>query len=252
LRFFKGIEIEEDVSLKNGSAYELLKGLPDDSFDCCVTDPPWGIEIQKSGSARSNDYTEFKDSADLWEKFLKEALPELFRVLKEGSHMWLFYGPEFYQDTRDALEKVGFDVRYVPCIWVKEKPSYTDTEYKPMPCYESFFFCVRRKDKTLAPRRLSEATADVFSYSRPVSGRIHKTEKPVELIKRLISLSTQKGDRIIDPFAGSAVTLCAAALTQRKALGYELDKDMYEAANGKLQALKVDIDSEEGVEASIL
>lgn len=244
----QGIEIQEDVELRHGNAYEELKKLPDESFDCCITDPPWGIEIQKSGSARSNDYTEFKDTKDVWDKFLKEGIPELFRVLKEGAHLWLFFGPEFYMQTRDALEDAGFDPRYVPCIWIKEKPNYTDVEYKPMPQYEMFFYAVRRKDKELTPRRLNEATSDIFNYPRSVEGRIHKTEKPVELIKRLLSLSTNEGDKILDPFAGSGSTLNAAFRLKRKALGFELDKGMYEAAAGKLQALKVELDFEESDE----
>src|SRR5512139_917719 len=85
-----GVEVEEDVQLKHGDAYKLLKKLPDESCDCCITDPPWGIEVQKAGSARANEYIEFKDTADVWQKFLKEGIPELFRVLKEGSHMWIF------------------------------------------------------------------------------------------------------------------------------------------------------------------
>jgi DNA modification methylase len=235
-----GVAIEEDVELKSGSAYDLLKTLPDESFDCIITDPPWGIEIEKSGSARSNDYIEFKDTSDVWKEFLTEGVPELFRVLKEGCHLWLFYGPEFYQETRDTLIKAGFDVRFVPCIWVKEKPNYTDTEYKPMPQYESFFYAVRRKNPELTPRRLNEATSDVFNYPRTTIARIHRTEKPIELIKRLLSLSTNKGDKVLDPFAGSAAVLCASFLTRRKALGFEKDKDMFEIAQGRLQTLKMD------------
>ncbi len=236
----QGIEIKEDVDLQNVDAYAALKLLPDESFDCCITDPPWGIEVQDAGSARSNEYTMFKDTPDLWRRFLKEGLPEIFRVLKEGSHLWLFFGPEFLKETRDALENVGFDVRYVPCIWIKEKPNFTDWEYKPMPQYEMLFFAVRRRDKNLTPRRLTEATSDCFVYQRSASGRIHRTEKPVDLIKRLITLSTDEANKVLDPFAGSASTLCACFLTRRKALGFELDKELYEMAQGRLQALKVE------------
>jgi DNA modification methylase len=243
-----GIEIEEAVTLKQGDAYVMLKTLADESFNCCVTDPPWGIDIQDSSTARSNDYIMFKDTADLWIKFLKEGLPEIFRVLKEGSHLWLFFGPEFYKETRDALELVGFDVRYIPCVWTKEKPNYTDFEYKPMPQYESFFFAIRRKNKEVAPHRLTEATSDVFVYSRSTVSRIHRTEKPIDLIKRLITLSTDSGDSVLDPFAGSASTLCAAFMSGRRALGFELDQGMYDAANGRLQALKVTGTGEEADE----
>jgi site-specific DNA-methyltransferase (adenine-specific) len=235
-----GIEIEDDVCIKNKDAYIALKELPDESFDLCITDPPWGIEVEKAGSARSIDYEKFKDSKDVWMRFLKDGLPEIFRILKEGSHFWLFFGPENYQKTRDRMEEVGFDVRYVPCIWIKEKPNYTDTEFKPMPGYEMFFYSVRRKDKEKAPRRLNEATSDCFNYPRNTVGRIHRTEKPVELLKRLIGLSSSEDDRVLDPFAGSGSTLAAALLLQRKALGFELDPKMHEMASGRLQALIVE------------
>lgn len=60
-----------------------------------------------------------------------------------------------------------------------------------------------------------------------VSEKIHPTQKPVELLKTLISIFTDVGDVVIDPVAGSGSTLVAALELKRKAYGFEIKKDFY-------------------------
>jgi len=60
--------------------------------------------------------------------------------------------------------------------------------------------------------------------------KIHPTQKPVDLLKRLIELFTDKGDVVIDPVAGSGSTLVAAIELDRKAYGFEIKKNFYKDA----------------------
>lgn len=55
--------------------------------------------------------------------------------------------------------------------------------------------------------------------------KIHPTQKPVLLLRRLIEIFTDKGDTVIDPVAGSGTTLLAAAQCGRRAYGFEIKKD---------------------------
>lgn len=64
--------------------------------------------------------------------------------------------------------------------------------------------------------------------------KIHPTQKPVELLKRLIELFTDPGDVVIDPVAGSGATLIAAERTGRKAYGFEIKKEFWMKANAWL------------------
>lgn len=66
------------------------------------------------------------------------------------------------------------------------------------------------------------------------SEKIHPTQKPVELLKRLIELFTDPGDVVIDPVAGSGSTLIAAERLGRKAYGFEIKKDFWMKANAWL------------------
>lgn len=60
--------------------------------------------------------------------------------------------------------------------------------------------------------------------------KIHPTQKPVELLERLIKIFTDEGDVVIDPCAGSGSTLLAAQNVNRKAYGFEIKKDFYKEA----------------------
>ena len=64
--------------------------------------------------------------------------------------------------------------------------------------------------------------------------KIHPTQKPVNLLKQLISIFTDEGDVVIDPCAGSGTTLRAAAELGRNSYGFEIDKRFYIAAKDKM------------------
>ena len=63
----------------------------------------------------------------------------------------------------------------------------------------------------------------------------HATVKPVKLMSYLITLGSQKGDIILDPFLGSGTTAIAAVLTDRKYLGMEINKEYYDIAIQRLK-----------------
>jgi site-specific DNA-methyltransferase (adenine-specific) len=68
--------------------------------------------------------------------------------------------------------------------------------------------------------------------------KIHPTQKPVELLEKLISIFTDEGDVVIDPVAGSGSTLIAAENLNRKAYGFEIKKEFYTLANKWLNEVK--------------
>lgn len=70
------------------------------------------------------------------------------------------------------------------------------------------------------------------------SEKIHPTQKPIELLKTLISIFTDEGDVVIDPVAGSGSTVVAAELLNRKGYGFEIKKDFCQKANAWLDETK--------------
>lgn len=64
--------------------------------------------------------------------------------------------------------------------------------------------------------------------------KIHPTQKPVKLLKKLIDIFTDPGDVVIDPVAGSGSTLRAAAEMRRNSYGFEIDRNFYREAKEKM------------------
>ncbi|MGY6541712.1 DNA methyltransferase, partial [Vibrio parahaemolyticus] len=68
--------------------------------------------------------------------------------------------------------------------------------------------------------------------------KIHPTQKPIGLLKKLIEIFTDEGDVVIDPCAGSGSTLVAATELNRKAFGFEIDRKIYANANQFVMKMK--------------
>jgi site-specific DNA-methyltransferase (adenine-specific) len=67
------------------------------------------------------------------------------------------------------------------------------------------------------------------------SEKIHPTQKPVELMKKLIKIFTDEGDVVIDPCAGSGSTIVAAIECDRNSYGFEIKKDFYKDAYNRIE-----------------
>lgn len=80
--------------------------------------------------------------------------------------------------------------------------------------------------------------------------KIHPTQKPVNILKRLVEIFTDEGDVVIDPVAGSGTTLRACAELGRSCYGFEIVKDFYNNANEKMLA-NIRIDIERGCQDDI-
>lgn len=85
-------------------------------------------------------------------------------------------------------------------------------------------------------RNGGEMVFDWFPWERDCKEipKIHSTQKPLKVLKRLISIFTDPGDVVIDPCAGSGSTLRAAYELGRSCYGFEIDRDMYKQATEKM------------------
>jgi DNA modification methylase len=92
-------------SVEHANALEFLRGLPPDSIDALVTDPPSGIEFM------GNDWDSDKGGRDEWIAWLAEIMREALRVLKPGAHGFVWAIPKTSHRTGMALDLAGFEIR---------------------------------------------------------------------------------------------------------------------------------------------
>jgi len=202
-----------------------------DSVDCVLTDPPYGVDVDLSGTLGSRNVEHagdlendgYEEAVDLWEA----VVPELKRVLRDDGHLYAFASWKTYDDFRDALEQAGFEV--VNClVWLKSTPNNQTTfgsggvRYG----YQHEFVLYAVHDISAA-RPLDRTLSDVILHKHSSEGNEHPTEKPVGLLETLLEQSTDPEACVLDPFIGSGSTAVAAVQNERDCIGFEIDEENY-------------------------
>jgi len=199
-----------------GNCIEEMAKMEAESIDLIIADPPFGIELEKAQQFK--DQKVYEDDHFIIFDMLDKAIPEMFRILKNDRHGFLFCGIQYAMKVRDMLIKYGFECHPLPLIWDKESGSYPAQGVTFVHSYEAFLHFMKGR------RPLNGSPRDIFPIKRvPPQKKIHPTEKPTELIRELINLTTLPGEVVLDPFAGSGSTLVAARETNRQGIGIELD-----------------------------
>ena len=205
-----------------GDSLEILKTLDSKSIDMVLTDIPYGEVNRPSNGLRELD----KGKADIVDFSLDELLSQLVRVTK-GS-IYIFCGTEQVSDIRKFLVANGLSTRLL--IWEKTNPSPMNGDKIWLSGIEC---CVYGKFSGAIFNAHCKNT--VLRY--PVcSGkkRIHKTQKPLELFKYLIEVSSNPGDTILDPFSGSGTTAVACQQLDREYICIEKDEESYHNAEERI------------------
>lgn len=212
--------------LLEGDARVLLTTLPDEHFPVILTDPPYGIGVDKAGSQVQGQH-HYDDSAEKLEELLEVFPEELYRVATENAHLYWFCDLQWMDQISTRLADAGWEVDTYPIIWNKNGRGIApDTNRRPRRTYELILYA-RKGD-----RPLLKLAADVITVS-PGSD-LQQAEKPVELLTELLSRSAQPGDNILDPCAGSGSIFLAASKAGCKATGIELDPTRANLAKTRL------------------
>ena len=213
----------------HGDCIEVLSGLPESSVDLVLTDPPYGIDFnsnwstdtayRKANKSVDGILNDGKDNSG----FLSDVIDELSRVMKDDSHIYWFTRWDKVPEQLPLLERY-FNVKNA-IIWKKNNWSMGDLQGAYAGQYEVILFAHKGR------RILNEVDGkrrhpDILSYDRIPSTRLrHSHEKPEELIEFLMRKSSDVGEVVLDPFAGSGTTAAVAKRLGRDFITIELDED---------------------------
>ena len=197
-----------------GDCLEIMPTLPDKSIDMILCDPPYGMKYQSSRRTATPQFNKIEndDAMDWVPLFLKEC----FRVLKDDSHAYVFCNDYAISDFRRAFEVAGFKAKRT-LVWVKN--NHTSGDLLGDYGNKTEFIIYAQKG-----RRLLRGGRDtnVLLFNRVAQLR-HPTQKPVDLCEYLICKSSNEGDTVLDPFAGSGTTGVACIKTRREFILIEKD-----------------------------
>ena len=213
--------------LINGDCFEILRSMPDESIDCVITDPPYGVNF------RSNRRQE-KFEVIQNDNFLDWILPtykEIYRVLKKDSLCISFYGWPQVDVFLGCFKAVGFTPKS-HLVFIK---NVFGLGHWTRGQHESAFLLAKGN-----PKKTNDAKSDVIEYcnswNREVD-QIHPTQKPTETMIALVDRFTSPNETILDPFMGSGTTGVAALEMGRNFIGIEIDKKYFNIAQKRIKAV---------------
>lgn len=238
--------------LYHGDSLALMASLPAESVDCIWTDPPYNLSNDGitcvSGRMVKVNKGEWDRSqgVDIDHHINKTWLAACYRLLKPTGTIWVTGTMHVYPSVGFAMQQLGFRILN-DIIW--EKPA-------PPPnlgcrCFthstELIFWATKARKgkdhytfnyKTMKAENGDKQMKNVWKM--PAAGKDekrygkHPTQKPVELVTRCLRASTNPGDLVFDPFAGSSTTGLAALALDRRFIGCEANENYIELSIKRL------------------
>lgn len=219
----------------NKDCMEVLKSLPNDSIDLIATDPPYPVSSRGSaGSSGGMLQKKINRSGMVFSHNsidCEEYAPEFYRVLKDGSHLYVMTNHINLIHMLNTFTNCGFHF-IKSLIWDKGN-KIMGQFYMSQFEYILFF----RKGRGVKINNCG--TSDIISIpnikmKKDNGENYHDTEKPTELMRILIENSTKEGDIVFEPFMGVGSTVVAAKNSNRKYIGCELDKEYFKVCENRL------------------
>ena len=228
-----------------GDCRELIKKLPDKSVNLVVTSPPYNI---------SKKYGKYKDnvSLDEWKSLINEITKEIYRVLKDDGSFFLNLSQIPYGSHKEILPLpfLAYEIIKENNFYLRNMITWTfngmqNCTNRLSGRYENILWCVKdlenyvfnlddiripyitQKDKRLTGKGRNPTDVWYFdivnNMKKKKLGLTHPTVYPIEMIERIIKMSSNEGDVVLDPFVGSGTTLVASSRLNRNGIGFELD-----------------------------
>ncbi|WP_235837824.1 DNA-methyltransferase [Chitinasiproducens palmae] len=250
----------ERLSLRNRDFVADVGALPPKSVDLIIADPPYGL-----GKDYGNDSD--KLAADAHLAWTRDWLDAARATLKDTGSLYIFcswqFSPEIFSFLKSRMTMVN------EIIWDRRVPSMGGTTRRFTSVHDNIgLFAVSKKyyfdldpvrvpydaaTKKARSRKLFEGSKwlemgynpkDLWSVSRlhrQHAERVdHPTQKPLEIIERMVLASCPRDGVVLDPFMGSGTTAVACAKHGRRFIGYEINPAYCAIARERLSEASID------------
>lgn len=255
-----------------GDSIEEMSQMQPDSVDLIFADPPYWMRTE--GVLTRVEGTEYDGCDDTWDKFAcleeyeeftEKWLSACYRILKPNGSIWVIGGMQCIYTIGSIMQKLGFwlinDV-----IWHKKNPTPNFMGTRLNNSHETLIWATKSKKAkyTFNYKTAKELNVDTVSendYSKGIrkqmgsvwrfsvcSGserlkdengeKLHSTQKPLEMLERIIAISSKKGDIVLDPFGGTMTTGAAAKKLGRSYIMIERDERYCKFGHERLNSVQ--------------
>jgi len=237
----------------HGDSLQVLRSFPDNCMDVCFADPPFNL---------SKKYNAYKDRKELDEYLFwcEEWIREMVRVTKPTGSIFVHNIPKWLTHYATILNKMAYfrhwiswdamsaplgrtllPAHYGILFYTKAPKGYKFYEvrapHKRCRLCGEFLKDYGGKKDQMHPfgNLVSDVWTDIHRIRHDVRRDEHPCQLPIHLLERVILMSTDEGDVVLDPFLGTGTTAIAAKTLGRHYIGIELDELYVKIAQHKLE-----------------
>lgn len=247
-----------------GDCFELIKQIDDESVDLIVCDGPYGVT--NNGWDRIEDIQKYNSN-----------LIKLFsRVLKEGGALYLFGKPDcidfidyrpyltlnskivWYQPSRLGQGRTNYTNNYDVIVYFSKGkaktynldhirvPQLVELEHRKR-C-EKVPSVVNGKFPKTKFNEMGKNPGDVWGDIKQLTYKskelisrdfLNTIQKPIKLIERIVKASSNEGDLILDPFAGTGTTFVVCRELERNFIGFEINPNLVDICNRRIEEVEL-------------
>jgi DNA modification methylase len=221
------------IDLRLGDCLEVMKSIPDNSVDLCLTDPPYNIARDNNFSTMGRagiDFGEWDKGFDLF-----SYIDQVSRIIKKNGSFVVFNDWKNLGAIADYAEKQGFDTKDMIRL-EKSNPMPRNRDRRYITDYECAIWFVKKGAKWTFNRQDSKYQRPKFVAS--IESGLHPTQKNLSLMENLVKIHSNQGDTVIDPFMGSGTTGLACKNLDRSFIGIEQDVNYFEIAKNRIESCK--------------
>lgn len=239
--------------IMQGDCLKLLKKLPDNSVDITFADPPFNLK---------KSYNSYKDSLKLQEylNWCEEWITEMVRITKPTGSIflhnipkWLTYYASFLNKQADFKHWISWDAPTAP-MGKSLQPGHYGILFYAKDAKQLKYYEIRHPHKRTRKERIlakdyggkkfmlhpfgplvSDVWTDIHRIKHNKFRDEHPCQLPIHLLERIILMSTDEGDIVLDPFIGTGTTAIAAKRLGRQYIGFDIDEQYVKITQQKLE-----------------
>ncbi len=235
----------ENYILLHNDCFEALKLIPDNSIDLILTDPPYNIAKYSTGNIKFNWRSDINNDLAEWD--LRELNPadlvkEFKRILSPKGNIFIFCSYNIIGDYHKIFDPEFDTFQFM--VWHKTNPV---PNFRKSSFLNSCELIVACWNKGHTWNFTSQSDMHNFIESgicmgservKDTNGKnLHPTQKPTSVLEKIIRISSNENDVVLDCFNGVGSTGAAALKLGRKYIGIEIDKTYIDATYDRLNKL---------------
>lgn len=235
-----------------GDCLEVIKNIPDNSVDVTFADPPFNLKKKYNGYKDNKEFNAYL----IW---CKQWIHEMVRITKPTGSIfvhnipkWLTYYSNFLNEIAHFKHWITWDAPSAPMgktlqpshygilYYVKDikKRKFYEIRYPHKRCRKCGYLLKDYGGKKASLHPFGPLVSDVWTDIHRIKHNKYRDEHPcqlpIHLLERIILMSTDENDIVLDPFVGTGTTVIAAKRLGRRFIGIDIDKIYANITKNKL------------------